>query len=256
MSNNDHRFHGRVIEALTVDFWNTIAHDTTFEERKELRRNRVYEWLTSHNVDISREAAFAMMDEYSKIWHETWRLKQRTLTAHEAAEWVLDKHPVTDKGARESLAKVIDSVLLDVPPVPVEGVRDALKELAAEFPLALICDTGLSGGTSIDSLLEQWGLLVLFPVRIYSEDLGVSKPNSRMFLTAAEKLGIPYHRIVHIGDLDPTDIFGAKNLGMGAIRFDGATEEAACKPCSMADDILKSWTEITDLLLAGKEEVA
>lgn len=248
------RFHGRIIEAVSVDFWATIAHDTTFEERRQLRRERVHAWMLEHGIEISWEDAFAMMDNYSQIWHNTWTRQQKTMTAFDAADYVLEKYPVNDPSARESLAEIIDSVLLDLQPVPVAGVQEALKTLAEQFPLALICDTGLSGGKSIDALLESWGLLELLPVRVYSEDLGVSKPHSRMFLTATAELGVPHHRVLHIGDLDPTDIFGAKNLGMAAIRFDGAKEVAACKPCSMADDILVSWEEILEALLPKQEE--
>jgi len=243
-----YRFRGRVIEAVSVDFWNTIAADTTYEQRRELRRNRVHDWLAGRGLAGSREETVAMMDAYSQHWHDTWKKEHRTLTAFDAADHILERCVLQDEGARDSLAQVIDSVLLDLPPEPVEGINKAIGWLATRFPLALISDTGLSGGESIDSLLAGWGLLEHFSARVYSEELGVSKPHSRMFLTAAERLNVPYHRMLHVGDLDATDIFGAKNLGMAAIRFDGAKLQADCKPCSMADLIVSRWGEVVESL--------
>lgn len=250
----DIRFHGRIIEAVTVDFWATLAHDTTYEERRRLRRERVHSWYRDHGSDIELEPIRTALDEFSRIWHDEWMKKHRTPTADEAAVYLLERHPMPEVAtAREELAAIIDDALLDAAPVPVEGAVEALRRLGEVFPLALVCDTGLSGAKNINELIRRWGIDDLLKVRAYSEEVGVSKPHPKMFFTALEGLGVPQHCTVHIGDLDPTDIYGAKNLGMAAIRFDGAKEQAACKPCSMADDIFTSWDDILEALLPQKE---
>jgi FMN phosphatase YigB (HAD superfamily) len=77
-----------------------------------------------------------------------------------------------------------------------------------------------------------------------------------MFFAAAEGLGVPHHRVVHVGDLEQTDIKGARSLGMAAIRFDGVRTPEDCKSCTMADAAVPSWPALADLLLTTGEEEA
>ena len=256
MAESDVRFHGRIIEAVTVDFWATLAHDTTYMERRRVRKEGIARLFGEHGSSATFDQLAAAIDEFSTIWHDTWMKQHRTPTASEAADFLLERYPLPDGAeVRDKLATIIDDSLLEAPPVPVAGALEGLRRLGEHFPLALVCDTGLSGARNINALIAQWGIDDLLKVRIYSEEVGVSKPHPKMFLSAIEGLGVPQQRVVHIGDLDPTDILGAKNLGMAAIRFDGAKEQAACKPCSMADEILTSWEEITTALLP-KDEAA
>ena len=99
----------------------------------------------------------------------------------------------------------------------------------------------------LDKLLERWGILEMFETRVYSQDIGVSKPNAVMFRTALEEMDIPASRALHIGDLEDTDIKGAKDAGMLTIRFDGNHSEKRSIP-SKANLVVRSWEEILRVL--------
>ena len=54
---------------------------------------------------------------------------------------------------------------------------------------------------------------------MFSDEVGCSKPDPRMFRLAAERLGVDLGAMVHIGDREDTDIKGAHAVGMKAVLF-------------------------------------
>ncbi|MBE3583770.1 MAG: YqeG family HAD IIIA-type phosphatase [Limnochordaceae bacterium] len=63
-------------------------------------------------------------------------------------------------------------------------------------------------------------------IRHYAQVLGVEmvhagrKPGKRPFLAAAERLGLPVHQLIVVGDQLLTDVWGAKRVGMAAVLVD------------------------------------
>lgn len=49
---------------------------------------------------------------------------------------------------------------------------------------------------------------------VTSEEVGIEKPNKKMFLTALEKLSLNTNHVIMIGDSNPKDILGGKALGI------------------------------------------
>ncbi len=243
-------FAGHAIDGITVDFWHTIVQDTTWEERAHTRTKRVHEWLASHGRTTNLKDVEKTLQEFYSYWRAQWLENRYTPGPIDCAAQILR----LQRGSPPSpelleLANLIEDTILDHPPELLDGAHEALQELRNVVPLALVCDTGLTGPRSIDALLKNWKLFELFEARIYSIDVGVSKPNPAMFLSALEALGVSTKRALHIGDLEATDVKGAKNLGMAAIRFDGAKNPTFRESKSGADLIVNSWTEVTDALL-------
>jgi FMN phosphatase YigB (HAD superfamily) len=250
----EYRLNGRIIEGVTLDFWATLAYDDTYEQRKKLRREQSYQYFTNLGYKVDYDQMVIAMDQFSKEWMKNWLEKQKTPGALDAVEFLISEFGYElNEDQKNELAELIDDAMVTYPPAPIEGMVEAVNKLAEVFPLALICDTGLSGSKNVTRLIENWGLADVIKVRVFSDQVGVSKPNKKMFFTALEGINVPQHRVVHIGDMDPTDIKGAKDLGMAAIRFDGGKDKTQCAKCSMADRIVHKWTEVTDLLLEGKE---
>jgi FMN phosphatase YigB (HAD superfamily) len=66
---------------------------------------------------------------------------------------------------------------------------------------------------------------ILGPV-IASADIGIEKPDSRIFHEAARQLGIDSDRIVHIGDLPRDDFEGAIGAGLRPILIDRSNKHS------------------------------
>jgi len=70
------------------------------------------------------------------------------------------------------------------------------------------------------NVLTQHGLYDLFDARAISEEVGVSKPDARMFTTALDALGVrphEYDRVVMVGNNLERDIKGANELGIVSV---------------------------------------
>ncbi|GLQ92573.1 HAD family hydrolase [Dyella acidisoli] len=82
----------------------------------------------------------------------------------------------------------------------------ALERLRATWPVASL--------TNGNADLERIGLHLHFAHHISARDVGVAKPDARIFLAAAEKLGMAPENILHVGDDPELDVVGARDAGM------------------------------------------
>lgn len=96
----------------------------------------------------------------------------------------------------------------------------AIKRLG--YPLALVADGPVG---SFQNIYSQHDLLHLFDVMAISGNLGVEKPDARMFHAALEELGIPrqqYARTLMVGNNLERDIKGANALDIISVWIDWA----------------------------------
>lgn len=87
--------------------------------------------------------------------------------------------------------------------------RPALEMLAARYPLV-----SLSNGNADLALI---GLAPLFKAQVSALALGVAKPDARMFLAAADAVGVQPHEVLHVGDDVLMDVLGARDAGMQTV---------------------------------------
>ena len=91
-------------------------------------------------------------------------------------------------------------------------IRDVLETLSKTHRLGLISDTW----PSVDKQLEHIGVDRYFSFHTYSCELGVFKPDRRMYLDALAKGGVPAEETVFIDD-SVRNLDGAAELGITPI---------------------------------------
>ncbi|HZD56380.1 MAG TPA: HAD family hydrolase [Anaerolineales bacterium] len=105
----------------------------------------------------------------------------------------------------------------------IPGAGEVIRELKRrEYKLGLVAD-GRPG--TYYNVLTQHGLYELFDAFAISEEIGVEKPDARLFIHALSELGIPwqdYQRTVMVGNYLERDIRGANALGMISVWLDWA----------------------------------
>jgi putative hydrolase of the HAD superfamily len=108
---------------------------------------------------------------------------------------------------------------------PPFGLWTAI-EPEAEAALALARAAGLrvavvsnSNGT-IRAILERLGLTRHLDFVIDSSEVGVEKPDPRIFQIALERAGVGTAEAVYVGDLYSVDVIGARAAGLRAILMD------------------------------------
>jgi HAD superfamily hydrolase (TIGR01509 family) len=98
-------------------------------------------------------------------------------------------------------------------PLPEAGPH--LERVRARgFRLAVLSNWPLA--TTIDRYVEAQGWLPLFDAVVVSQRVGAIKPDAEIFRAAAELLGAPPERILHVGDDWAADIVGARQAGWHA----------------------------------------
>ena len=97
----------------------------------------------------------------------------------------------------------------------IPGAAELLHELKRRgYPLALVAD-GRAG--TYFNVLSHYGLYHLFDVHTISEEVGVEKPDVRIFQDALDRLGLAseyYGRVVMVGNNLERDVKGANGVGM------------------------------------------
>ena len=113
----------------------------------------------------------------------------------------------------------------------VDGTHAHLAFLSgAGLRLGVICDTGLTPGRVVRRLLHDAGLLTYFDVCVFSDEVGVPKPDPRIFHTALEALAADASHTAHVGDLLRTDVAGARGVGMASIRIRAVYDDPSEQP--------------------------
>ena len=86
-----------------------------------------------------------------------------------------------------------------------------LEALRGRFKVGLI--TNWDHGPRMHRLVNQLGLRSLLDDIVVSDDVGVSKPDPRIFRLALSRLGVPASSAVYVGDMD-LDARGCLDAGM------------------------------------------
>ena len=236
-----------MLRAISLDFWDTIYLGAAVAGRARMRRTAVAALLEAVGHPLGDAELLALYHEARDTAERWWLEEQRGYTAEERIRWMLHRVGVERPAGCAHVARavaVVDQALVELPPPLLEGAASAVRQLAARWPLAIVSDTGFASGVAQDRLLERDGLLEHFAVRIYSCDVGHAKPRREPFLAAAERLGVRTAEMLHIGDIERTDVKGALAAGMRAVRIDVARESGP----SAAELVARSWAEVLEHL--------
>ncbi len=241
-----------MLKAITFDFWNTLYKAAPYAFA--LRRKFLFELFAKHHIDVDVEQVDAAEDVSRAEWNRIWREEHRTPPAADWVRWMLDELLITlPPHDFNALADYFDRSLLEADPGPtlIDGAREAVPRLAQRYRLGIISDSGLSTGKTLRYFLERDDLLDWFTCTTFSDEIGVSKPHTRIFQVTLDRLEAQPHEAVHIGDLTHSDIAGAKAIGMAAVRLTANYDDAnrSVEP----DAVVKSYAEF-ETWLKSKDE--
>ncbi len=91
------------------------------------------------------------------------------------------------------------------------GALDLVRELAEKFPLALITN----GIASVQNKrFAASPIAPYFRSIVISEEVGIAKPDPRIFKPALEKLDVEAGDVLYVGDSVSSDMAAARNAGM------------------------------------------
>lgn len=238
-----------MLRALTFDYWDTLYGGGALPERVALRRTAVGALLGAYGRALPEEQLRALYEESGREAERWWSEEHRGYTTDDRLRWILTRAAVTPREGCEHVAAAADAVdnaLLMLPPAMLPGAWQMLRVLRRHFKLAVLSDTGFASGRAQDRLLEKDAARDFFDATIYSMDVGHAKPSGEIFAAAAERLGVPAEEILHVGDLERTDVKGALAAGFRVVRLDVVRDSGP----SEAEYVARSFEDLTAYLVA------
>jgi putative hydrolase of the HAD superfamily len=239
------------LRAVTFDFWNTLVHETP----GQLRGLRLDAWehaLERAGMPVPRTTIEAALDDSWRTFDASWQANHQYRAA-DAAALVLARLPVrVDGPLRDDLVDMFVTVgaTADLPATDnVDVALAGLKE--AGIRIGIICDVGMTPSTILREHLEKHGLLQWFDHWSFSDEVGVYKPDRRIFEHALDGLGgVAPAATAHIGDLRRTDVAGAKALGITAVRYTGVFDDPPADGLPEADLVVTDHAALPEALLS------
>jgi HAD superfamily hydrolase (TIGR01509 family) len=190
------------LRAVVFDLWGTLI-DASAEELRALRRR------TARRAGIEEE-------RFDSLWAETYRERETgpILPALRAVG-------IADEALEEILAwrrEVIQKAL-----VPADGALDVLADVrrrGLRTGLITMCTQEVS------ELWPQTELAPLIDESVFSCEVGLAKPDPRIYELLCERLEVAPADALYVGDGANDELPGAERAGMRAVLLDGPSAPA------------------------------
>ena len=215
------------VKAVTFDLWETLLFEKNGSDMKRtaIRCRRLTEVLARSGLNVSAKDVEASLKEtissLIKIWDKNKDIPHLDMIRIFLKYASKGKLSLKEEWLDE-LSKAYVSPLFEVSPYLNPDAAESLEWLRSQKKhIGIICNTGLTPGTELRRFLSQAGIARYFQVMTFSNEVGIRKPDRRIFNLTAQALKTTAQRIVHIGDNVKSDVWGAKNAGFRAIHLSG-----------------------------------
>jgi putative hydrolase of the HAD superfamily len=215
-----------MLEAVTFDFWETLAQDSAENLRRarDLRVDGLRAALRGAGFERPREALEAAHDEAGRRMAAIWETGKDAGTREQVRILLggLDPSLPGAVGAEAwpALEEAYAAPALSFPPVPRADAARALWGLRARgVRIGLISNTGRTPGRILRIILQRAGLLEHFEALTFSDEAGIRKPDPRVFRWTLNKLGARPEQAAHVGDNLAADVGGAQAAGLRGIHL-------------------------------------
>ncbi len=243
------------IKWVTFDFWNTIYGDTKEKYRKadEIRINYISDILSKYKKTISYNMLMEAINHDRKVFYAVWREKHKTLLPEQRIKLLLNKLNLEiSEEDTKILTKNFQNVIFKQTPILATNIKLVLDKLSnAGIKLGVISDTGYATGKQLKKLMGDENILKYFEAFSFSDETGVAKPQEKAFHYIFDACNIDEpEKMLHLGDLERTDIEGALNLGIKSGLYTGFYQlNGYSFKSTKADICINDWSELPDYIL-------
>ena len=237
----------QLVEAITFDFWNTIARAPA-GLMGEARQRAVADVCEECGVELEAELLVESLGAVTRSYESSWSVGKH-FHPREGAE-MLVRSLGLEGVAAERAAEAFLTVARDAPVELAADIRPSLEALQERgIRLGIVCDAGFSGGAVLRELLDREGLLAHFSGWAFSDEVGHYKPAPQIFEAALAMVDAEPAASMHVGDLRRTDIAGASSLGMRTARYRALHDDPQVDGAGIeADFVLDSHLELPALI--------
>ncbi|MGV4413185.1 HAD family hydrolase [Chryseobacterium sp. T1] len=211
---------------FSFDLWMTII-----KSNPRFKPYRVILFKNFFEINKEIEVINDTIKYYDHLFNEITQITGKHFHREEAFLMILDALGVdiesNNKSELQAFFTESDSLFLDnLPEIIWPNVFGVLETIKNEGKTAnILSNTAFIHGDILRVALGKIGLADYFSFMIFSDEVGVSKPNKEIFNILLEKIkdmgDVAKNKIVHIGDNRKADIIGALEYGINAelIKF-------------------------------------
>ena len=227
---------------VSIDFWNTLYGNGDEPERHK-RRVEYFHSVISEFIDVDINTIENVFKKSMEFFIYEWQHHYRTPSTQERIQYMLNLLSVKlETNVIEHICRFFGELIFDVPPQNSPENLTIIKQLAEIYPLGIISDTGYISGKYIKEFLKNEGLISCFKSLIFSDEQEFGKPHSSVFIKTCENLNISCSHLIHIGDLEQTDVKGAKDSGCISIKYTGWNNVSTLN--SRADKVINNYEDL------------
>lgn len=237
-----------MFKAITFDYWQTLYADTqeNWEKRQVVRIDNFHEHLTEQGYSCKKDDIAVGLDDAYKVSMTCWyehkgvSVEKCLMAFAESLELSFDETEIA------ALIVCLGNAFMAAPPVLIAHVKPMLESLSEKYALGIISDSALSPGKYARKLMERDGIYQYFSAFTFSDETEHTKPEVVQFISTLEQLNAKPIEAVHVGDIVRTDIVGAKNAKMKAIRFAGFNKSETDD--TLSDAVIDDYRHLEDTI--------
>ena len=230
-----------LVDAVFFDVDDTLFSTTRFGRRA---RAGGIDAMRRLGLRGGRRALIAELEEVVAEFTSNYGQHFQKLLGRIPARWTAGLNPVVLVAA--AVAAYHDAKVRALAPYP--DVRQVLPRLAAAgLRLGIITD-GLAVKQA--EKIVRLGVLPYLDPRgiLISDQVGIGKPNPKLFLRACRALRVLPRRAVYVGDHPEKDMDPAKAVGMITVRMRRAGKYRDCRGRTCPDHEISSFHQLAGLL--------
>lgn len=207
-----------MISAVSFDVWNTLLNiDVLF--RKLAKSISMMKGLDPAEVEVKIYETYRKARELRLFIFDSDEVRVFPIRSRHLLAKVLNI-------GFEELIKAIDATFssLDTDSILFKDVKPALDTLSSlDLKLGIIGNTVFWESVYTRELLDRLGLREYFNVQLYSDEVGIFKPDKRIFLEYCRRLNVKPQEVLHVGDSVIEDVGGALSSGMKVLMINRAS---------------------------------
>ena len=238
------------IEAVTFDWWHTVAETPwpDYDERmRHVRVRGIRNHLRTAGTEVDEATLYRAYDSLEALLRETWA-RNEDLHSEEQVQSFLHDIGVQDRGdLAERIARAFGEAMLENMPVLRPHIIETLARLKSDgYRIGMVSNTGRTWGRFLRVVQDRLGIARYFEVRVFSDEVGIRKPGQEIFRRALNALHVPPSDAIHVGDDVEADVAGARGAGMRAIWYnDGSSVRSEA---GGADAVIRDFEDLPPLL--------
>ena len=204
---------------ISFDLWLTLIQSNPHYKQK---RNRLL--IEFFNLSIEPEVVDTIYKKFDCLFNAINEITGGNLDAYELwliflGELDVNVKEVSLETLKEFIAQT-ETLFFEYPPVLIDSNTPLLFERLVNegHTLSLLCNTAFTKSDFLRKLLDQLGVAKHLSFQLYSDEMGFSKPNIKVYENLFTELlkmkPIEKEQILHVGDNPGADFKGARNFGI------------------------------------------